>query len=427
MNRAVMSNPYRPFPAAPARRRLSVADTSLFFHAAVATELPVALWRLPRTQDQHAVAGFAGALHQTSTDFHEIHPGFVFAPFVNAPNRGALRIDADVHLSADGLHYADRNGTWGTRRTREQFEMAWESLRTGLIPVRSHWYTPEDACIGRAASPADYQQLVAKAIAYINAGEAEKVVASRVTTAPLPGGFDPTLLYAELCVRYPHAFVSLVAIPGIGTWLGASPETLLTIDDAGVSTMALAGTQRRPEHLALDEIGWGRKEIEEQEMVSAYIRSFFRRAGVRALHEQGPQTVAAGNIVHLQTNFRAELAMFDRLSLANGMLDELHPTSAVCGMPKDAALQFILDHEGYHRSFYSGFLGPIHMPAHGQTESHLFVNLRCMQLAEKEASLYVGAGITADSDPVAEWHETELKAQTMLAVLQAMLEDPAAR
>ena len=61
-----------------------------------------------------------------------------------------------------------------------------------------------------------------------------------------------------------------------------------------------------------------------------------------------------------------------------------------------------------------GFLGPVHI----QGESSLYVNLRCMQLGENAAHLYVGAGITADSQPQAEWRETELKAETMLAVLE---------
>ena len=136
-------------------------------------------------------------------------------------------------------------------------------------------------------------------------------------------------------------------------------------------------------------------------------------AGVNDIHEQGPQTVAAGNVVHLQTVFRAELPAAERLQLANRVLAELHPTSAVCGMPKHKALSFILAHESYDRSFYSGFLGPVHIDGH----SSLYVNLRCMQLHAQSASLYVGAGVTADSDPEAEWRETEMKAETVLAVL----------
>jgi len=148
-------------------------------------------------------------------------------------------------------------------------------------------------------------------------------------------------------------------------------------------------------------------------MVGAYIRSFFAGAGAPNVQESGPHTIAAGSVVHLQTLFRVDLPETERLTLANRVLNELHPTSAVCGMPKHQALAFILAHEGYDRSFYSGFLGPVHI----QGESSLYVNLRCMQLGAEHAHLYVGAGITADSDPAAEWRETALKAETMLAVL----------
>jgi isochorismate synthase len=119
-------------------------------------------------------------------------------------------------------------------------------------------------------------------------------------------------------------------------------------------------------------------------------------------------------VVHLRTDFRVELPRNDLMALANRVLHELHPTSAVCGMPKDKALAFILQHEGYDRSFYSGYLGPVHIDG----QSQFYVNLRCMQLGQDAAYLYVGGGVTADSSPDAEWRETELKAGTLLAVLQ---------
>jgi isochorismate synthase len=165
---------------------------------------------------------------------------------------------------------------------------------------------------------------------------------------------------------------------------------------------------------------WSAKEIEEQALVSDYIRDFFHRAGARTVCEAGPRTVAAGNVIHLQTDFSVQLPRLDLMDLANRVLHELHPTSAVCGMPKDKALAFIRQHEGYDRSFYSGYLGPVHIDG----QSHLYVNLRCMQLGQGAAYLYAGGGVTADSSPEAEWRETELKAGTLLAVLQASVDAP---
>jgi isochorismate synthase len=145
------------------------------------------------------------------------------------------------------------------------------------------------------------------------------------------------------------------------------------------------------------------------------VREFFDEAGVGDVEENGPRTIAAGSVVHLQTTFRARLPEAERRQLANHMLSRLHPTSAVCGMPRADALSFIRQHEGYARRFYSGYLGPVNL----DSRSYLYVNLRCTQLLDSGANLYVGAGITADSVPTNEWRETELKAQTILAALTA--------
>ncbi|MEJ0056113.1 MAG: chorismate-binding protein [Bacteroidota bacterium] len=79
--------------------------------------------------------------------------------------------------------------------------------------------------------------------------------------------------------------------------------------------------------------------------------------------------------------------------LGSIMLKLLHPTSAVCGMPMEASLEFLKQNEGYDREFYSGYLGPVNI----DHETSLYVNLRCMKLFANEASLYAGAGVMADS------------------------------
>jgi isochorismate synthase len=96
------------------------------------------------------------------------------------------------------------------------------------------------------------------------------------------------------------------------------------------------------------------------------------------------------------------------------MLKLLHPTSAVCGMPLEAAQQFLKVNEGYDREFYTGFLGPVNF----KNESHLCVNLRCMQVLTKTAILYAGAGVTIDSDPIKEFEETELKMEALLNLIK---------
>ena len=99
------------------------------------------------------------------------------------------------------------------------------------------------------------------------------------------------------------------------------------------------------------------------------------------------------------------------------LVDLLHPTPAVCGLPKEAAKQFILENENYNRSYYTGFLGELNMGLQNKNDSHLFVNLRCMEIEKNEAYIYVGGGITKESNPEEEWEETVAKSNIMLKVL----------
>jgi isochorismate synthase len=356
-----------------------------------------------------------GSATPSRIDFRRRTPAFVFAPFVAEPAGTALRLNGDLYFDGEKLHAQHLNGSAERAARAEQLLAA---LQT---PPQGHpgCYTAP-AISARVATRAEFTGLVRNAVDFIRTTGIAKVVVSRTAELPLAPDFDPAVVFMALTARYPHAFVSLVAIPGLGTWLGASPEVLLTLDATGLTTMALAGTQPLQPDVSLDSIRWGRKETLEQEMVSSYIRSFFDATGAGKVHEIGPQTVAAGSVVHLQTQFRIDLPEDQRLALANRVLGELHPTSAVCGMPKHKALAFILAHEGYDRSFYSGFLGPMHVAG----QSNLYVNLRCMQLGAHSAHLYVGAGITHDSQPDAEWRETELKAETMLSVLGTAVPAP---
>ncbi len=400
----------------------SISKVEALYYAAIANALPVAIWRQPAIVDQgraapQAIVDLSGQPQPAPIDFHDTTPMFVFSPFVKEHNSATLRLQADLHLSPHGLQ-VNPAANANARKVEQYRRFAWtyESLLKGELPVRPGWYTlPVDMQRNALATEAEFCALVESAIDFIRAIQIRKVVVSRMTETMLPVNFDPISTFEELCNRYPHAFVSLVAIPNVGTWMGASPELLLALDQESLRTMALAGTQARPAHLPLHQVQWGHKEIEEQALVSDYIREFFKKAGIDDLQETGPETTAAGNIVHLRTTFQVKRPSDALLTLANQVLYQLHPTSAVCGMPKDKALSFILAHENYDRSFYSGFLGPVHIDGH----SSLYVNLRCMQLQEQKANLYVGAGITAESVPAAEWRETILKSETLLNVLRA--------
>jgi isochorismate synthase len=205
-------------------------------------------------------------------------------------------------------------------------------------------------------------------------------------------------------------------------WLGASPELLVEQMSSGTfKTMSLAGTQgARDASGALIpkyDIRWGEKEIEEQALVSRYIIECFKKIRLREYLETGPKTVLAGNLYHLRTVFEVDTVVLNFPELASVMLKLLHPTSAICGVPKAPSLQFINDVEGYNRSYYSGFLGPVQVGG----DSHVFVNLRTVRFKDGIATFFAGAGITEDSVPEQEWFETELKCDTLLKVIGSSL------
>ncbi|MCU0391705.1 MAG: chorismate-binding protein, partial [Thermoflexibacter sp.] len=232
---------------------------------------------------------------------------------------------------------------------------------------------------------------VRQAVQEIAQGTFRKVVLSRNKQVALPNDFELIATFKKLCHLHPHALVSIISSSYTGTWIGATPEILVSVDTRKVfRTMALAGTQPKGAITNLSEAMWTQKEIEEQALVSRYIINCLKKIRVREFEEVGPKTVASGNLLHLRTDFEIDMTEINFPQLGTVMLELLHPTSAVCGMPKDNALQFILDNEKYNRELYSGYLGEVNIAG----ASNLFVNLRCMQVFDRKAILYAGAGIT---------------------------------
>jgi isochorismate synthase len=159
---------------------------------------------------------------------------------------------------------------------------------------------------------------------------------------------------------------------------------------------------------------WTQKEIEEQALVSRYIINCFKAIRLREFEEDGPRTVHAGNLIHLKTSFSVNLEEVDFPNLGTVMLNLLHPTSAVCGMPKERVLHFINENEKLDRKFYSGFLGPVNI----ENETRIFVNIRCAEFLKDKVITYSGAGITQESDPEKEFEETELKMKAIGRILE---------
>ena len=273
---------------------------------------------------------------------------------------------------------------------------------------------------------AHHLELVSKGILSIKNGDFDKVVLSR-SVEKVSETNHPLTVFKRLFNTYKNAMVYCWYHPKVGLWLGATPELLFKVEGRQITMISLAGTKP---YSANNPIPWTDKEYEEQQIVTDFIvnqvNDFTDKTSTTEV-----ETVKAGNLLHLKTYINSRMKDDCRLST---IIEALHPTPAVCGYPKQIAKDFILKHEGYNREFYTGFLGELNLKhsktrntnrrnvennAYGlvQTHSNFYVNLRCMQLKEDKAIIYVGGGIIKDSNPEKEWQETVNKTKTMLNVI----------
>ncbi len=257
----------------------------------------------------------------------------------------------------------------------------------------------------------DYCRQVRGAINRIISREASKIVLSRKKEFPLEN-FDLSLLTERLFNLYPTAFRYVWFHPKTGIWCGASPEVLLQTEGISFETMALAGTQRIEGN---KEPHWNFKELKEQKIVVDAISTSLQKV-TSFVRISKTYNHEAASLVHLRTDITGIIKK-GKTTLST-ITSVLHPTPAVCGTPQEYAKSYILEKEDYNREFYTGFLGPI---CEKRACSRLFVNLRCMKIENNVASLFVGGGITIDSNPESEWEETQHKLQTMLQVINPML------
>jgi len=230
----------------------------------------------------------------------------------------------------------------------------------------------------------------------------QKAIFSRVKNIEKPVGFDMIKAFDVLCEEYPEAFVYLISTEKTGTWLGATPETLVSGEAGEYYTMSLAGTKKDA------RASWTNKEMKEQAFVTDFILGNLESSGIENARVDGPNNLFTGVVYHLKTDIRFSTT----LKKVKQLVKVLHPTPAVCGVPTQAAMKLINESEKHDRKFYAGVIGRM-----DDDGCKMYVNLRCMQVLEESLSIYVGGGITKDSDINSEFLETENKAQTLLKVL----------
>ena len=232
-----------------------------------------------------------------------------------------------------------------------------------------------------------------------------KIVLSRIQFKETK--VDPVFLFEKLVMTYPNNFNYIFFNEESGCWLGSSPEVLYAEKGNMAKTVALAGTQAIN---ALSSYNWGEKEIEEQRIVVEYIMDILEKH-INTEIRRTDETIEAAQVAHLKSIFS-----FPKKEISNitSLIKDLHPTPAVCGLPKSEAQIFIESIEKHDRAYYSGFLGPYNL----KEQSNLFVNLRCLKACSDGMNLFIGGGITQLSDKESEWRETELKAKTLLSIIE---------
>ncbi|VAX05204.1 2-succinyl-5-enolpyruvyl-6-hydroxy-3-cyclohexene-1-carboxylic-acid synthase [hydrothermal vent metagenome] len=380
---------------------------------AVAIELKasVAIWRLPYSKNFHLLIDFSTACKEGSLDIQNGAEGFAISPFVNQGGRKTVLLRPQFHATfeKDTANILSANGV--PPAFLDALEREVNQLRTNL---EMHPGKQPDADPG--ADKAHFLNMVNSALKLIAHNVLEKVVIARTLQMSLTGKLDLLGLLQRLGDKQPNALVSLISLPGLGTWMGASPELLAGLNGKGrFRTVSLAGTRAYSTNAPLLETLWNQKELEEQAMVSRFIVTQFKALRLHEFRETGPCSVRAGPVIHLKTEYQVDMQATRQPDLGNRMLRLLHPTSAICGIPKQAARDFILSHEGFDRGLYAGFLGPVNIGG----ETQLYVNLRCMQVLPLQLTLYAGAGITRDSVAENEWRETDLKCQTLWNLVAA--------
>ncbi len=251
----------------------------------------------------------------------------------------------------------------------------------------------------------EYLRVGSEVLQLLKKKEVEKVVFSRVKFIEQPF-FDLCKAFEMLEKNYPTAFVYCFQDTALGTWLGASPEKLLSVENEKAQTVSLAGTREKA-----SKKPWTKKECREQMIVTEFISKQLFSMGLSCIYTDFPEEEFAGPLRHLKTEISFDLQHRN----VSDVLGVLHPTPAVCGVPKNKAIEIIKTTEAHDRELYSGLIGVL-----DEKKTCLYVNLRCSKWFGNEGFLFLGGGYTDESVPEKEWEETENKSKTLLNVLQTI-------
>lgn len=244
-----------------------------------------------------------------------------------------------------------------------------------------------------------YQAWVNDCIENIRSGGFSKLVAAQYQIEDInEEKLDWKILFQNLIHHLPNTFVYLYYIDG-EVWLGASPELVGMCQEGIFKTISLAGTRSEEDFTA--------KEVEEQSIVSNFITSQFLKT--KETSESKTQILPFGSIQHLINEYTFDI---DENFDFEKAIHAIHPSPALSGMPKEKSIAFILANEPIKREFYSGLVS-----VSIDTKKYSFAIIRCARFSANQVRYYAGAGITIDSNPMAEWDETLTKIDVLKKAL----------
>ncbi|WP_051913741.1 isochorismate synthase [Thermorudis peleae] len=303
-------------------------------------------------------------------------------------------------------------------------EQAWELTITGQLPIEHAWSVSPQTDVSTRANTnqmlsfAAWTQLIARAQAAMRAGILEKVVLARAVVERPTVTLEHTLRW--LTAAYPTCTICALGW-GDAFFLSATPERLVRVQGQHIETMALAGSAPRGTTPADDAakaaaLLASAKDRHEHQLVVEAIRDELAPLCRELTISPAPSVLTMPNVQHLATPISGTLnstaTIFD-------LVDRLHPTPAVGGQPRAAALAFLRANEPIARGWYAGTLGWIDARGSGD----FVVTLRSALLRGGVAWLYAGCGIVAASQPDSEWEETELKLRPMRAALGVLADE----
>jgi len=254
---------------------------------------------------------------------------------------------------------------------------------------------------------------VAQAVAKIHSGEIEKVVLARDLSATSAQAIDERPALRKLSSTYPSTWVFSVA--GL---IGATPELLIRLKRGMVTSRVLAGTISKSGDDARDlalagSLARSSKDLEEHEYAVRSVADALEPFCSSTNIPETPFVLHLANVMHLATDVTGALIESKSNVDVFTLLNQLHPSAAVCGTPTDKAAKVISEIESMSRGRYAGPVGWIDARGDGE----LGIALRCGQISENTIRIYAGCGIVAGSDPEKELAESEAKFSAMKSAL----------